>query len=128
MNTSFRKALAIVTIAALPFVGGFVSGCSIFTGTATTASAQETVTKSYATAEAGVTIAAEGLTKAVQMGGITAGSSTAKAAQTALDAASKALDAANAYINAGLFDQAQTEIDSANTGVAQVNAQTGTAS
>lgn len=127
MNASFRKGLAIVTIAALPFVALPVTGCSMLTGTST-ASAQETVTKAYATAEAGVTIAAEGLTKAVQMGGITAGSSTAKAAQTALDAASKALDAANAYINAGLFDQAQTEIDSANTGVAQVNAQTGTAS
>jgi hypothetical protein len=104
-----------------------LGACSTLSGTST-ASTQETVTKAYATAEAAVTIAAQGLTKAVQMGGITPGSSTAKASQTALDAASKALDAANAYINAGLYDQAQTQINNANAGVAQVNAQTGTAS
>lgn len=127
MIRSFYVKLAFVMFLCSPLPLVLLGACSTLTGTST-ASAQETVTKAYATAEAGVTIAAEGLTKAVQMGGITAGSSTAKAAQTALDAASKALDAANAYINAGLFDQAQTEIDSANTGVAQVNAQTGTAS
>jgi len=104
-----------------------LGGCALFGGdpSASPATTQETVTKAYATAEAAVTIAAKGITKAVQMGGITAGSSTAKAVQKGLDAASSALDAANAYMNAGLYDQAQSQIDAANLQIDTVNTETG---
>lgn len=88
---------------------------------------QCTVTKAYVTSESSVTIAAKGISKAVDLGAIKPGSDIAKALKLTLDGADKALDAANAYIAAGLFDQAQNRIDSANTSVSDVNTQTGTA-
>lgn len=86
-----------------------------------------TVTKAYATAESGVTIAAKGVSKAVDLGAIKPGSDTAKAVKLALDGASKALDVANAYISAGNYGAAQTQINNANSTVADVNSQTGAA-
>jgi hypothetical protein len=124
-----RRLFGAAILAAALTVAVPLGGCSLFGGdpTATPATTQETVTKAYATAEAAVTIAAKGLTKAVQMGGITAGSDTAKAIQKGLDAASSALDAANAYMNAGLYDQAQSQIDNANKSIDGVNVETGAA-
>lgn len=100
-----------------------LSGCA--NGVSTTCNQQCTVTKAYATAESSVTIAAKGVSKAVDLGAIKPGSDTAKAVKLALDGASKALDVANAYINAGNYGAAQTQIDNANKTVADVNAQTG---
>jgi hypothetical protein len=94
-------------------------------GVSTTCDQACTVTKAYATAESSVTIAAKGVSKAVDLGAIKPGSDTAKAVKLALDGASKALDVANAYINAGNYGAAQTQIDNANKTVADVNAQTG---
>jgi hypothetical protein len=102
-----------------------VAACN--TPSATAPSTQETVTKAAASAEASLTIAAKGLTAAVNLGAIKPGSSTANAAKLALDSASKALDAAEAYIAAGLYPQAQAQIDNANKSAAGVDQQTGTA-
>ena len=122
-----RKKLGEIALFAALMASMPLGGCGLFEAdpTVSSASTQEAVTKAYATAEAAVTIAAKGITKAVQMGGITAGSDTAKAVQKGLDAASSALDAANAYLNAGLYDQAQNQIDNANKSIGDVNAQTG---
>lgn len=115
-------ALCGALLVALP-----IAGCNS-TGSATTtpATTAETVTKAAASAEASLTIAAKGLTTAVQLGAIKSGSSTALAAKTALDAAGKVMDAAEAYIVAGNYSAAQTQIKAAQNTAADVDKQTGT--
>lgn len=113
------------SIAAASILGACVTLSACSTTTPTACDQACVVNKAYMTAESSVTIAAKGITKAVQAGAIVPGSSTAKAVQLGLDGASKALDAANAYIAAGNMTAAQAQVDAANSQVATVNSQTG---
>lgn len=114
-----RKLFAALCVGAL-----MLAGCSLFGGSTTPLTTQQTVVNAYTASEASVTAAAVGVQKSVQAGLLTPGSTTALAIKAGLDAASKALDAANAYIAAGQYTAAQSQVDSANQQV--TTAQTAT--
>jgi len=117
-------SLALVCLLAAP-----VGGCSLLTATTTSgstvpATTRETVSKAIASTESLATIAAKGITTAAQKGLILKDSDTAKALNTALKGAGLALDAAESYAAAGLYAQAQEEVDNANAVISNVTAQT----
>ena len=118
------RIIALCGLLALPLATG---GCAELSGVLSGASTQETVSKAYATSEASLTIAAKSATTAVNAGAITPGSDTAKAVQKGLDSASLALDAANTYLNAGLYDQAQAQVDAGQSQIDTINSVPGVA-